>query len=205
MVYAKYKRGEFTAFKREEFIPMTALPVPAARFISLKGFGTCAIKPSGTLKLEIQKDNEPFIKYQMVNDTLVITGRSNDPDKGRISGLMDIYLPASVQLAGTNCTFRVWGANDPATAPTYNLHIKKSYMFVNFSGADKKTVYFNQLNINSAGSMIDLNDHAVFNELNLQFADSKLNDRSATIRKMTVESDDNSSLELAGKNTKALK
>jgi hypothetical protein len=206
MVYAKYKRGEFTAFKREEVVPMTSLPVPAARFISLKGFGSCALKPSGTLKLEIQQDNANYIKYQLVNDTLVVTGNSNDPDdRSRNNSLVNIYLPASVQLIGAYCTFRAWGTGDSTLAPSYNINIKNSYLYINFNGADKAAVYFNQLNIHSVSSMIDLNSHAVFNDLNLQFVDSRLSDKSAMIRKLTMESDNTSTLELSGKNVNALK
>jgi hypothetical protein len=43
------------------------------------------------------------------------------------------------------------------------------------------------------------------NELNLQLVDSKLNDNMATIRKITMGSDNNSSINLSGKNVKALK
>ncbi|MFL5745894.1 MAG: hypothetical protein ACJ751_14575 [Niastella sp.] len=205
MVYAKYKRGEYTAFKREQFVPMTSLPVPAARFVSLKGMGSCAIKPSTTLRLEIQKDNSSFIKYHVVNDTLVITGNSNDPDGSRNNSLVNIYLPASVQLKGADCTFRIWGADDSTSAPSYNISIKNSYLFINFSGADNAAVYFNQLNLNSVSSAIDLNNHAVLNDLNLQFADSRLNDQRATIRKLTMGSDNTSTIDLSGKNVNALK
>ena len=204
MVYAKYKRGDFTAFKREKFTPMAGLPVPAARFISIKGFGTCAIKPSDTLKLEVQKDNANIIKYKMVNDTLVIGTNSMD-DNGRNNTLVNIYLPASVQLSGANCTFRIGGAKDSISAPSYSIKLTNSYLFINFSGVDKSETYFNQLNINSSNSMIDLNNHAVVNNLNVQFVETRLSDKQATIRKMTVESDNTSSIELSGKNTNALK
>ena len=206
MVYAKYKRGDFTTFKREELIPMASLPVPAARFISLKGFGSCAVKPSNTLKLEIQKNNVGFIKYHVINDTLVITGSSKDPDdRSRNNSLVNIYLPASVQLIGDHCTFRIYGSDDLTAAPSYSISLQQSYLFTNFSGVNKTTICFNQLNINSASSMIDLNNNVIVNNLNLQFTDSKLNDKSATIRKMTMESDEKSSIELSGKNVNALK
>ncbi len=206
MVYAKYKRGDFTAFKREAFAPMTGLPVPAARLISLKHLGNCALKPSGTLRVEIQKDNANFIKYHMVNDTLVITGSSNDPDdRSGNNSLVNIYLPASVQLIGTYCSLRAWGTNDSTAAPSYNISIKNCYLFVDYHGADNAAEYFNQLNINGVSSMIDLNKHAVFNDLNLQFADSRLSDKAATIKKLTMASDETSSIDLSGKNANALK
>lgn len=210
MVYAKYKRGDYTPFKREQLTPMTSLSVPPAKFISLKGFRGCGVKPSATLKLEIQRDNAEFIKYEMVNDTLVITDKSNTDNElkqGFRSNIMvNIYLPASVQLKGTYCDCRLWGAEDSVTAPSYNISLEKdSYLSINFRGPDNASVYFNQLNIKSDGVRIDLNHHAVINAFNLQLADSRLSDNSATIRKLTMEADNNSSIELSGKNIKALK
>jgi len=206
MVYAKYKRGEFSAFKKEEFVPMTLLPVPAARFVSIRNFGTCALKPSSTLKLEIQKDNANHIKYQLVNDTLVITSSSTDlDDRSRNNSLVKIYLPASVQLTGTYCSFSAEGADDSTLAPSYNIHLRNSYLDIYFRGPKKAAVYFNQLNINSVSSMIEFDKHIVINDLNLQFADSRLSDKQATIRKLTVGSDNTSSIDLSGKNVNALK
>jgi len=204
MVYAKYKRGDYTAFKREDYIPMVSLPVPAARFISMKGFGTCAIKPSDTLKMEIQKDNAGILKYKLVNDTLFITSNSMD-DNGRNNTLVNIYLPATVQLNAANCTFRVYGTNDLATAPSYNISIQHSYLFMNFGGAEKKPVFFNQLNLNSVSSTIDLSGSATLKDLNLRLTDSKFNDQSAGIVKMTVASDGASRIDLSGNNANALK
>jgi hypothetical protein len=206
MVYAKYKRGEFTAFKRLELIQWASLPVPAARFISIKGFGGCAVRPFPSLKVDVQKDKTSFIKYHMVNDTLVITGNSNDPDESRNNIPLTIYLPASVQLIGANCTLGVLGIDDSTAAPSYNITIKDSYLFVSFIDAgNNAAANINQLNINSVSSMIDLNKHAVINDLNLQFTDSKLSDKSAVIKKLTMKSDDRSSIELSGKNANALK
>jgi hypothetical protein len=211
MVYAKYKRGEVTAFKREQFVPMTSLPLPAVRFISLQGLGSCAVRPAGTLKLEIQQNNANVIQYHMVHDTLVVIGDASMADaemeKGRRNfSLVNIYLPAAVQLQGVYCNLRVWGADDTAAAPSYTFNLQKnSNLNVNFKGADNAAVYFNQLNIHSERSTIDLNGHTVLNYLNLQLTDSKLNDNSATIREIIMAADDNSSISLSGKNINALK
>ncbi|MBO9200920.1 MULTISPECIES: hypothetical protein [Niastella] len=204
MVYAKYKRGEFTAFKREQFTPMTILQVPAARFISLKGLGNCAIKPSETFKLEIQKDIARFIKCHVANDTLFVNDSrftEYEIEKGtRNNGLVNIYLPASVQLKGGYSTFRICGTSDSTLAPSYTISLKNCFLY-----PENNSAYFNQLNIYSESSRIDLNRRAVFHDLNLQLTDSRLADNSATISKLTMESDNNSSIELSGKNINALK
>ena len=209
-VYAKYKRGEFTSFKREDLVPMNSLAVPAVRFISLKGLGSCAIKPSETLKLEIQKDRADIIKYHVLNDTLYIDNPKVSGDQlergSRTNGLVNIYLPASVQLNAAYSVFRVWGADDSTSAPSYNISLGKDCrLFINFSGTKTASVYFNQLNINELKSTIDLDRHVVINDLKMQLSDSKLNDNQATIRKLTVDTDDNSTINLSGKNVKAIK
>ncbi|AEV96549.1 hypothetical protein Niako_0149 [Niastella koreensis GR20-10] len=210
MVYAKYKRGEFTPFKRDQFVQMTGLPVPAARFISLKGMGSCAVYPFYKLKVDIEKNNANIIKYHMVNDTLVISGSSKNIDdkqepEGMNNSLVNIYLPPSVQLTGANCTFRIFGTEDSTSAASYNISLRHSYLFINYGGPDDHAAHFNQLNINSESSRIDLHRKAVINNLNLQLTDSHLNDLSATIGKLTMGPDDKSSIELSGKNANALK
>jgi len=209
MVYAKYKRGEFTSFKRERFIPMASITVPAARFISIKGLGSVAVKPSNTLGLEIQKGDTDKIKYHVLNDTLYISNPTNSDDQlergMRTAGLVNIHLPASVQLNAAYSDLRVWGADDPASAPSYNINQKNCYFFINFSGGKQASVYLNQLNLNSLSSFSDLDKHAVINELNMQLSDSKLSDNQATIRKLTIDADDLSLINLSGKNVKAIK
>jgi len=76
---------------------------------------------------------------------------------------------------------------------------------MNFGGAEKKPVFFNQLNLNSVSSTIDLSGSATLKDLNLRLTDSKFNDQSAGIVKMTVASDGASRIDLSGNNANALK
>lgn len=211
MVYAKYKRGEYVKFKREEVVPMNSLEIPAVRFISIKGLGNCDVLPGDKPQLEMEKEKVDRVTYRIVNDTLVIIGDSlqtiDELQRGiRNYNLVNIYVPATVQIYGTYSSIRVGGAADSASAPSYTVRLQKdSHLFINNRNHDKAAMYFNQLNINSEQSKIDLNNHSFINDLNVQLTNSKIDDKDAGIKNLTMDADTKSTVTLSGKNIKALK
>lgn len=211
MVYAKYKRGEYVKFKREEIVPMASVEIPAVRFISIKGMGNCSVLPGGKPQLEMEKEKIGRVTYRVVNDTLVIIGDTlqtiDELQQGiRNYNLVNIYVPATVQINGTYSIIRVGGAADSASAPSYSVMLKKdSHLFINNRSHDKAAVYFNHLNINSDQSKIDLDDHSFINELNVQLIKSKIDDKDAAIKTLTMDADPKSTVTLSGKNIKSLK
>ncbi len=207
MVYAKYKRGDYVKFDRDNFSSFTKVDIPAVRFISITGMGNINIMPGDTSKLEIQKENVSPLSYRVVNDTLIIIGDTthaiDDPERGsRNYNHVNVYLPATVQINASNSALRVGGAADSASAPSYTVKLEKdSRLFINNNAA----VYFNQLNINSDHSKIELNDHVLINDLNVQLINSNIDDKEAGIKKLTMDADSKSTVTLSGKNIKALK
>jgi hypothetical protein len=211
MVYAKYKRGEYVKFKREEIVPMASVEIPAVRCISIKGLGYCIVLPGDKPKLEMEKEKVDRVSYHIVNDTLVIIGDTlqtiDELQRGiRNYNLVNIYVPATVQINGTYSSIRVGGAVDSASAPSYIVRLQKdSHLFINNRSHDKATMYFNQLNINGEQSKIDLDGHSFINDLNVQLTNSKIDDKEAVIKNLTMDADSKSTITLSGKNIKALK
>jgi hypothetical protein len=207
MVYAKYKRGDYVKFDRDNFSSFTKVDIPAVRFISISGMGNISIMPGDASKLEIQKENVSPLTYRVVNDTLIIIGDTTrtigDQERGnRNYNNVKVYLPATVQVNATNSNLRIGGAADSTSAPSYTVKLDKdSHLFINNNAA----VYFNQLNISSDQSKVDLNDHAFINGLNIQLSNSNLDDKEAVIRNLTMDADSKSTVTLSGKNIKALK
>jgi hypothetical protein len=211
MVYAKYKRGEYVKFKREEAVPMARVEIPAVRFISIKGLGYCSVLPGDKLQLEMEKEKVDRFAYRIVNDTLVIIGDTlqtiDELQRGiRNYNLVNIYVPATVQINGTYSSIKVGGAADSASAPSYTVRLQKnSHLYINNPSHDKAAMYFNQLNINSEQSKIELDDHSSINDLNVQLTNSRIDDKEAVIKKLTLDTDSTSTVTLSGKNIKALK
>jgi hypothetical protein len=212
VVYAKYKRGEYGQFKREQFSPMTSVSIPAVRFVSITGLGSCNIAPDDKPKLEIQKESVSTITYRIVNDTLFINGDTtktiNDLEQGsRNYNLVNIFLPSPIQITTAYSSLKLEAALNPAYAPSYTVQLtKNSYFGIRKHGRrDNMDFHFNQLHVYSDRSYIELDDHTLINDLNVQLTNSKINDKEAVIRSLTIDADSTSTVTLSGKNIKALK
>jgi hypothetical protein len=209
MVFAKYKRGEFVAFNRDDYYDHVNINVPPTKFVSLIALGSCDLINSDTPKIEMREGRKGTLSYKVVNDTLIINGDSTLTIASMAGGTRNrqhvkLYLPATVQVQTEFCNVYATGALDSTHAPSYNITLTKNSDF-GISWTDNKDVYFNQLLINGGFAEISLDDHAIINDLNLSIDHSKLDSKNALVKKMTLNYDDNSTITLSGSNLKALK
>lgn len=211
MVYAKYKRGEYVKFNREEFSPMSSLQISTVRFISITGMGNVSIIPGDTSKLEVPKENATRLTYRVISDTLFIKGDSthntDDLERGdRNYSHVNVYLSATVQINATHSNLRLGGAADSASAPSYNIYLdKSSYLGILDRGNYKKDLYFTQIHIEGGESTIEMHEQTVVNSLHAKLINSKIDDKGAVIRNLTIDADPKSTVTLSGKNIKSLK
>lgn len=213
MVYAKYKRGDYTAFQREEYYPLTKFSLSPVRFVSITGLGNCAIRNSDSMKLEVQDYKDGDIVYSVKNDTLMI-GVSNKVVIGKSSServpqnykLVNVYLPATVTVKAAYSNINLAGGADTLSAPSYTVNIRENAMlYLIGNSRESKSKYFNQLHISGESSRINLDDHAFINSLHLQLVNSSIDDRHASISNLSVDADSLSTISLSGKNVKAIK
>jgi hypothetical protein len=212
MVFAKYKRGDYTPFKREQYSQFTSLKVPPFKFVSVKGLGDCKIITSDTAKLEIQQYKQGQVYYRIVNDTLIIDGGAlgKDPDNGNRSRnyqTVKVYVPPTVYINAVSSDVRLAGTPDSASAPSFAIHLE-NYSFLGVYNKDQENadMYFNRLQVTSASSNIEFDDHIIINSLQFdKMVSSELDDKNALIKSITINADDNSKVNLSGKNVKALK
>ncbi|OQP66724.1 hypothetical protein [Niastella populi] len=206
-VYAKYKRGDYVPFQRESAVFMDRVDVPGAKFVSITGLGGVELINSDTAKFETDKDNVGRISYKMVKDTLVITDPTLTDEQlergGRNYQRFKLYLPPSVPVQTAFCSINAKGAVDSTHAASYKIALTRNS---NLSiRNDNRASYFDQLLIKGESAEIVLEDQAIINDLHVQLVHSSINDMKATIQSITVEADPQSSLNLSGKNIKALK
>lgn len=210
MVYAKYKRGDYVAFQREKFITVASVKLPATRFVSVKNLGTCVLINSDTSRFETDEDKAGAISFRVANDTLIINGdttlTADQLQHGeRNFHLIKIYIPASVPVNAASCNLFIDGSVDSAHAPAYNIHLsKKSELNIRQSRRGKFN-YIGQLLINSDDSYINFDHILDIKELNLTLALSRLAYTQATFRKLTLNTDNASTITLSGQNLNALK
>lgn len=213
MVLAKYKRGEYVPFQRDNIIKVASIKVPATRFVSLKNLGNCVLVNSDTSRFEVDEDKAGNISYRVVNDTLIIRGdttlTADQLERGeRNHQLVIIFLPAAIQVNATSSNIYINGAVDSLRAPSYNIHLyKRSELNIREQWQKPgAAAYFNRLLINSEISTISLDDWTIVNDLNLTLAlNSSMDNNNATIKKMALEMDSYSKITLSGNSIKSLK
>lgn len=209
IVLAKYKRGEYSAFRRDEYNIMTSYAVPATKFVSLTAVGNCILQVSDKPRYEVRADKVNLVSYRVVNDTLIINGDSTltrqELDRGISNNReLKLYLPAGVHIHMANSGLAVNGGIDSAHAPSYSIDLtKKSYFYIR--ERKKEPEFFNQLLLTGDESNIALEDHVVVNELNLKVIECNIDSKKATIKNMTLDMDKKSTITFSGNSINALK
>ena len=148
MVYAKYKRGDYVPFHREEE-KMTTLNLPAARYVSISALCSVEILNSPTARYEVQQGKEKGITYHMVGDTIVIHGNTSLSNEQMEPGecnyqRLRLHLPAATGVYASHATVKINGKADSTQAPSFNIHLDKSSTLIVGSNENEKR-YFNKL------------------------------------------------------------
>jgi hypothetical protein len=212
MVFAKYKRGDYTAFRRDEFYPLTKFVLPPVRFVSISGLGNCVIENSDSTKLEVQDYKDGQVVYRVKDDTLFINvdkieKKSNAEDAPLTYKLVKVYVPAAVPVKATSSRISITGTPDPVRAASFIIHLERNCDFgVHNKNQEDADMYFKRLTITSDMSYMQLDDHIIVDSLQIDpMVASTLDDKNALIKSIMINADDKSKVNLSGKNIKSLK
>lgn len=214
MVLAKYKRGDYTAFRRDQFFTLDKFTLSPVRFVSITGLGNCVLNNSNSTRVEVQDYKNGEIVYEVKNDTLfvnaargMVIGKNNADHFSHSNKRVNLYLPAAVPIKAAESDLRLAGAPDSGSASSYNVQLEKgSYLGVYNKKQENTDMYFNRLQVACESSNIQLDDHIIINSLQLDpMVASEMNDKNALIKSITINADDKSNVRLSGKNIKAIK
>jgi hypothetical protein len=208
MVYAKYKRGDYVPFVREEE-HLTSVNLPAAKYVSIVALCHVELTNGATPGFQVRQGQEKGITYRMVGDTLVILGYANlsgEIEQGECnSQLLKLHLPATTEVYAHYAGIRLNGKADSTQAPSYNIHLdKRSVLRIENNDDDNR--YINQLLLSGDNTYIELDEHIIVSNLSLKMVNnSRFDDRKGEIRKLTLDVDNNSTINLSGNSIKNLK
>jgi hypothetical protein len=209
MVYAKYKRGEYEPFKREE-IKLTNVNLPASRYVSITGLCSVELLNSDAPRFEVQQGKEKAITYHMAGDTVVIHGNTSLTNEQMERGecnyqLFKLHLPATTQVYTYHAGVRINGKADSTQAPSFNIHLNKRSFLV-MDENDHENKYVNQLLLSGDNANFDLKDHLLINDLSLKLVNgSGFNSKKAEIRSLKLDVDNESTISLSGNSIKNIK
>lgn len=208
IVYAKYKRGDFVPFERKKE-QLTSVNLPAAKYVSITALCGVELSNSATPGFEVRKGQEKGITYRMAGDTLVILSNTSllgETEQGECNHqLLKLRLPATTEVYAHNADIRIDGKADSTQAPSYNIHLdKRSFLYTNNNDDDNR--YINQLLLSGNDTRLELDEHIIVSELSLKMVNnSRFDDKKGEIRKLTLDVDNNSTINLTGNSIKNIK
>jgi hypothetical protein len=209
MVYAKYKRGDYEPFQREE-MKLTNVNLPASRYVSITGLCSVELSNSAAPRFEVQQGKEKTITYRMVGDTVVINGNTSLNNEQMEHAecnyqTFKLHLPATTEVHTRYAEVRINGKADSTQAPSFNIHLhKRSFLVMDNNEGEYN--YVNQLLLSGDNANVDLKDHLVIKDLSLKLVNSsRFDGKKAEIRSLKLDVDNASTISLSGNSIKNIK
>ena len=211
-LYAKYKSGGYIAAKEMWRLDYTRHELKIVKYIVATGMDNITIIPSDTGFLEIEKNNSSRIRFQVTGDSLVLRGdttmvRSDGSSQVQKSWTnVNIYLPSVSAIKGDNAEFTLRGSTDSSKALSYDITLDHEgrVRFPENPWNDSSSRFYRNVTVRADASGIELAAHAVVSEMNLTLMSSGFEDKDALINKLTIQSDQKSTLALTGGNLQKL-
>jgi hypothetical protein len=174
------------------------------------GLNNFHIMPSDSLKIEIEKNEGGHLHYAIHGDSLIIHGDSaitrqgSDKDIERSYQAVNLYLPAMKTITADNSEITLQGSKDSTKAQSYHFLLgSDTKLGVEENGDDSNYIYFSGFTVHASHSAgIEFNASARVLELQLTMIESAFSDNGASIDRLTIDADKQSSITLKGDNLK---
>ena len=127
-LYAKYKSHDYVSLESLQEDQYTNHILGNITVVKAKGLLHCNIFPSDTIRLEIEKNKEGFLKFSIQGDTLYLKGdstmtggRNNARNILRSPQEVRLYLPSGEKIVADYCELTITPGSDSSKAPSYNV------------------------------------------------------------------------------------
>ena len=177
------------------------------RYVHITGLAECNIIFSDSVKLSVEKSGINYVKFNTINDTLIVNGESHsnisaNSTLNRSPQNVRLYLPAGTGVVAINSNIKVKGNNKKDNGYSYRFDLTGCNLFTRYNnGIDSLDRYFDNLVINAGkNSQVILfhNDH--FKTLDVTLDHSMINDYHAKIERMNITVDSTSAMVITGGN-----
>jgi len=209
----QYKSGHYTTSR--DGSGKDSISLKPVKFVSLNGLDNITLVPSTSYQLQIDKNMPSSFKYYISGDTLVVIGDTssaiggNNGSHRRISDEIILHIPAVTLIRAENTSLGIAGTLDSAEAGTTRLDLIKSKVsFENHFRDNDSPQYFGDLLISAKEhSEIEFGANRIhFNTFSCNLVKSSFRDNDlGDIKKLTITTDDSSSVQISGTNLQKLK
>ncbi len=212
-LYAKYKTGNYVSMKNVVEDQYVHNHLKSVRYVVAHGLERFTIIPSDSLQLEVEKDKQGFVKFEIIGDSLVIHGDSTviradkTTDIIRSSQDVNLYLPSAEKIVLDYCDVTLKVNEDSSKQKSYRFDLDNStnFQFSNNDYEDSSFKYINSLSIKAAHSCrIEFSNYKIIKDFRLDLSDSQFDDKDAQIEKLSINADKLSSITMKGDNLQKL-
>ncbi|MCW3120109.1 MAG: hypothetical protein JWM28_4191 [Chitinophagaceae bacterium] len=208
-LYAKYKRNDFitmTSLHNERY---NTYDIKDVRSVSLSGLQNVTIIPSDTARLEIEKNENNKVHYQILDGALTIKGDTtimkNNKEPERIRSYQDVilYLPQVQKIKADFCELVIHGNKGIARTDSLAIELNETVLHLGGWNRNDGTAVgrFNKINVEKTKeSSIDITGDLVIKNMGLNLETSNFEDGSLTCDSLFINTDNSSSVKLSGKN-----
>src|ERR1700733_3371730 len=126
-LYAKYKSGHYVAMQTVQEDRYTTAYYKNISTVSVYGLNNFTIKPSDSIKLEVEKSRDGHLHYSFDGNTLVIHGdttikhSNGTSDYNRSYESVTLYLPLGTTVSADNAEITLYGTKDSLKAQAYHF------------------------------------------------------------------------------------
>jgi hypothetical protein len=211
-LYAKLKNGDFTVEKGDN--RSETINLQPVKFLRLQGLDDVSIVYSDTFSLEIEKEYPSYFKYSVSGDTLIVKGdtivsrRGAKAERRNLRHRVVLHLPEleGIKVLYSGLTLR--GGSDTAVIGDFNIDLHQSRLLLGkqIGGPEKKPVYFNRLKVvaRDASNVVLGASNFNISDFDCTLLGSRLNDENANAGRLTLTTDEQSSVQLSGNNIRKL-
>lgn len=208
-LYAKIKSGDFTYIKDTPKENSKSQKLPAnVRYVSITGLSEVVIVPAESFSFSEPNTNHAALYYKITGDTLVLR-----PDSSHIA-LSEIpqggapvllQIPSGMHITGNYCALVFAGSTDTTNAPYINFDLYNSNLTIGEGNGEQGGEHFKGLAIRAQHeSALTFQNSSSVGELNVELANSTMEDDRAFFGKLFLSADDSSKVTLTVGNLKKL-
>jgi hypothetical protein len=177
------------------------------RHVRITGLAECNIIFSDSVKLLVEKSGINYIKFNTINDTLIVNGESYsnisaNSTLNRSPQNVKLYLPAGTDLVAINSNINIKGNNKKDNGYSYRFDLTGCNLFTRYNnGIDSLDRYFDKLVViagKNSQVILFRNDH--FKTIDITLDHSMINDYHAKIERMNITTDSSSVVVVTGGN-----
>ena len=208
-LYTKYKRNDFITMKSLHNERYNTYDIKDVQSVSLTGLQNVTVIPADTARLEIEKNDNNRVHYQLLNGVLAIKGDTmitrsdNTSDRTRAYQDVILYLPPVQVIKADFCELTINGKKNATNTGSLEIELQETSLHLGGwnRNDDTTAIGYNKINIaKSKQSSIDITGNVVIKEMSLNLRSSNFEDGNLTCDSLIITTDISSSVKLTGKN-----